>query len=88
MASTGFDVALNDGKTAPTLAEAGLSATATANCTFSVTADTTIMCTIVKGPATVATKTITLTRASDGSWTCATTVLQKLVGPSGVCLGT
>ncbi|MES2128446.1 MAG: pilin [Pseudomonadota bacterium] len=84
---TGFDVALNDGKTGLTVADAGLSATATANCTFTIT-DSTMVCTVVAGPSTVAGKTITLTRAADGSWSCGTTVLQKLVGPVGVCTGT
>ncbi len=92
---TPFDVALNDGKTpstttsdtTATLGDMGLATTATANCTLALTSST-IRCTIAGGPSTVSTKTITLTRSTEGLWTCATTVLQKLVGPTGVCTGT
>ena len=85
---TGFDVKMNDGVTIAAPEDAGLAAAAapTANCTFGATAST-LSCTIVAGPTTVAGKTITLTRAADGSWACTSTVLQKLIGPVGVCTG-
>jgi type IV pilus assembly protein PilA len=48
-----------------------------------------IVGTIVGGPAAVATKTITYTRnITTGAWTCASTVLQKYIGPVSVCTGT
>lgn len=48
----------------------------------------TIVATIVNGPSTVATRTITLNRAADGGWTCATTVLKKYItGGDAICVG-
>ena len=88
---TPFDVALNDGNTPGTapadLAGMGLASTATANCTLAASA-TALTCTIVGGPSSVATKSISLTRSAAGLWTCSTGVLQKLVGAPGVCTGT
>lgn len=85
-----FEVALNDGKTpgaaGAELADLGLATAATANCTLAVTG-TTLTCTIVGGPSSVATKVITLTRAGTGSWTCGATAAQKVIGPVGVCTG-
>ncbi len=88
---TAFDVALNDGNTPGTapadLAGMGLATTATANCLLSATA-TTLTCTIQGGPATVKGGVITLTRDTAGQWSCASTlVVQKLIGPVGVCDG-
>jgi type IV pilus assembly protein PilA len=96
---TGFEVALNDGLT-PAIPAAGTAPSATqaaigvqasnANTTIAVTSATTagvVTATIVGGSAQVSGKTITLTRdATTGQWTCATTVIQKLVGPTSVCL--
>ncbi|MCG2586443.1 pilin [Massilia sp. TS11] len=91
---TGVETALNDGS-APTLAATGLAA-ATTNCsTIAVAGDgtttaATITCTINGGPASVASKTITLTRAigATGTWSCGTQALQKYAGPTSVCTGT
>ena len=99
-AKTGFEVALNDGLT-PVIPAAGASPgtgeaaigvqLSNGNSTIAVTTATTagvITATIVGGSAQVATKTITLTRdATTGKWTCATTVVQKLVGPTSTCVG-
>ncbi len=100
-AKTGFEVALNDGLTpvipaagaAPAATEAAVGVQASnANTTIVITTATTagvITATIVGGSAQVAGKTITLTRGPvDGKWTCATTVVQKLVGPTNTCVGT
>ena len=88
----GVESALQNNE-APTLELAGLQAS-TPNCTLAVAgaagAEThTIVCTIVGGPASVAGKTITLTRtALTNSWACATTALQKYAGPEAICTGT
>lgn len=89
----GFDVKLNDGTPIAAPEDAGLApaASPTANCTFGASSST-LTCAIVGGPASVATKVITLTRDNAGAWTCdssdATTgVKQALIGPSGVCKG-
>jgi type IV pilus assembly protein PilA len=97
-AKTGFEVALNDGLT-PVIPAAGTAAAdgsaaigvqaANSNTNIVVTTATTagvVTATIVGGSAQVKDKTITLTRnATDGKWTCGTTVAQKLVGPDTVC---
>jgi type IV pilus assembly protein PilA len=67
---SGYEVKLNEGTPAPTIADAGLQASTT-NCTMSVPASGTgLICTIKAGPAAVAGKKITLTRATDGTWSC------------------
>jgi type IV pilus assembly protein PilA len=89
---TGMETSLNDG-TAPSVAGIGLQGT-TPNCNpIAVTGDAsattnTIACTIVGGPSTVATKTITLTRtAATGAWACTSTAAQKYAGPATACTG-
>ncbi|QKJ68149.1 pilin [Deefgea piscis] len=89
---TGFDSQLNDG-VAITADAAGLALVglkgSTSNCTTTVTGST-IVCTIVGGPATVAGKKITLTRANDGAWTCASDLADaatKLKLASKSCQG-
>lgn len=72
----GFDAAAAT-KTTATCALAGAAAVAGA---------TTAVCTINSGPADVNGKTITLTRATTGAWTCATTVPTKYYA-SGTCVG-
>jgi type IV pilus assembly protein PilA len=86
---TGYDVKVNEGAT-PTITDAGLQATTT-NCAMSVPASGLgLICTISGGPASVATKKITLTRTADGLWSCGTDVdaadKPKVVGTS--CTGT
>ena len=85
---TGFEVKLNEGATPAAPADAGLAATATANCTFAVTG-TTLACTIVGGPSKVNGKVITLTRAEAGTWSCGATVAaadqSAVIGAAGVC---
>jgi type IV pilus assembly protein PilA len=73
-----------DATAAEVLAATGLS-TPTSTCAITATnaanTNLTLVCTFNSGPASVNTKTLTLTRDySTGAWTCATTVLQKYVG--------
>ena len=87
----GFDALLNDGGVMeagkPELAGLAPVAKPTANCTFGAST-TTLTCAIVAGPASVAKKTITLSRdATTGAWTCGANVPQKLIGAEGVCKG-
>lgn len=94
-AKTGFEVALNDGKT-PVLAvadaatEAAIGVQATnANTTIEIPAATataqTVIATIVGGATGVKGEKITLTRTiATGQWECTTTVVKKL---SGSCTG-
>ena len=85
---TGFEVKLNEGVTPAAPGDVGLSATATANCSAFTVTGTTLTCKISGGPSTVADQNIVLTRDADGGWTCAAaTVKQKLIGTSGVCVG-
>lgn len=97
-AKTGFEVALNDGLKPVILAkgatagegEAAIGVQAdNANSKIAVTTATdagVITATIVGGSGQVLGKTITLTRdANTGQWTCATTVVQKLAGPTSTC---
>lgn len=86
---TGFEVKLNQGETFTAATAVGLSGSSTANCSFAASsADGTLTCTIVGGPTTVQGKDIVLTRAADGTWSCAaSTVDQKLIGPAAVCTG-
>ncbi len=70
---TGFEIALNSGKTGLTLDDAGLQAS-TGNCAITVT-DNTITCTIKNAPTQVNGKTITWTRnTTSGAWSCASSV--------------
>ena len=68
---TGFDVKLSEGATISAPEDAGLAAAAnpTTNCKFGATG-TTLTCQIQGGPSTVQGHTITLTRGSDGAWSC------------------
>ncbi len=63
----------------------------TANCaivpTTDLAANSTLVCTIVGGPSTVSGKTITWTRDVNGAWTCASTVSQRFIGATGICVG-
>ncbi|AMP06953.1 pilin [Collimonas pratensis] len=73
--------------------------TSTSNCDMTVggppdgSADNTLACSIKGGPASVATKTITLKRLANnaatdaGKWTCVTTAMQKYVGSDAICTG-
>jgi type IV pilus assembly protein PilA len=86
---TGYDVKMNENASAtPTLDDAGLKATST-NCTNAVGSSGGLTCTIIGGPASVAGKTITLARGTDGNWTCSNNVdpadKPKVVGTS--CTG-
>lgn len=89
--TTGMEVNLNEG-TLPTLSSIGLPAattTCTNTLTASLTANSTIACTIIGGPADVNGKTVTLTRdITTSAWSCATQVPQKYVGPVSLCTGT
>ncbi|UJB14265.1 pilin [Xanthomonas translucens] len=75
-----YEVALNEGKTSIAgIGDLGLKSP-TDRCTIgditALSATGSIVCTL-KGNTQVLNKTITLTRKTDGSWTCATTVLAK-----------
>ena len=90
----GIDTRLIDGETVAKPEDVGLAAAdkPTVNCKFAALADAdgaSLSCQIMGGPASVKDQTITLTRDKDsGAWTCsAATVLQKLIGPEGVCKG-
>ncbi len=80
-----------DQTAAETLAAAQWVKNPTATCALTTTAAvagvTTAVCTINSGPTSVNGKTITWTRAATGAWSCATTALQKYVGPAAVCTG-
>ena len=68
---TGYEIAINGGTAEPTLAQTGLKGT-TGNCTIAVDGSAgTIKCTILNAPSQVNGKTITWTRATDGTWSCA-----------------
>ena len=85
----GFDTRLLDGDTVATPEDVGLAAeaTPTANCKFTASADS-LTCNIVAGPTAVKEQNIVLTRDVNGNWKCtAPTVLQRLIGPAGVCEG-
>ena len=89
---TGFDVQMNDGTTIDATEDVGLSptATATANCIFSLVATNGgLICTIQGGPSAVSGMKIRLNRSADGVWDCETNVTtanqNKVVGPTGVC---
>ena len=70
---TGFEIAINSGTAAPTITDAKLAAS-TGNCTIAVDGSAgTIVCTLVNAPSQVNGKTITWTRATNGTWTCAST---------------
>ena len=81
----GFDAKLNDGEEIGAPEDAGLAPTAkpTSNCKFGATAAT-LTCEIVAGPASVATKVITLTRGTEGGWECTSNVDTKFIG-KGTC---
>ena len=71
---------------AEAVAAAGLSATATSNCTFSgegaADGSGNIKCTITGGPAVVKDKVITWSRTAAGSWACATDADAVYAPPS------
>jgi type IV pilus assembly protein PilA len=93
---TNFDQVVNDDATkTPTLDFATATSLnikdKTANCSFKVAYDKTdssgsMTCTIVGGPATVATKDIVWTRALTGQWSCTSKVDQRFMGPAENCL--
>jgi type IV pilus assembly protein PilA len=99
-AKTCFDTALNDGLT-PTLvsppANPGVEMfvcvqPANTNSNIALTNTTAagvITATIVGGAATVAGRTITLSRNQNtGAWTCASTAPQRFIGAVTICTGT
>lgn len=76
---TQYEVMLNEGKTTITgLSDLGLKDSDRCNITDITTLSETgtIVCTLAGSPK-IATNTITLTRATDGTWTCATTAAAK-----------
>ena len=78
---TQFEVMVNEGKTPSLVSTAsgyiGQTANGGSYCNLAVTANT-IVCTGKGGNADkFNTKTITLTRSTDGAWTCATTLEAK-----------
>jgi len=90
----GIETKLMDNETVSKPEEVGLAAQdkPTANCKFAAAASVdgaSLSCEIVAGPTSIKGQTITLARDKDsGVWTCtAPAVLQKLIGPEGVCKG-
>ena len=86
-AKTLFEVAVNEGKT-PSLTATdagfiGVTATSGTYCGFGVTA-TTIVCTIERANSVINGKTLTLTRAADGTWSCASNITDAKHKP-GSC---
>lgn len=88
---TGVDVLMNDNPNATAtevMTGSGLQ-TPTATCANTASAASsgavTLTCTVNSGPSSVNTKTIVLSRNTDGLWTCATTAAAKYFG-SGVCV--
>ena len=87
---TQFEVLMNEGTAASAASQIGLAvSTRCTTLTVAGAAGTTgtgsIQCTLAGTPA-INTKTITLSRASTGSWSCATTAASKYA-PKG-CSGT
>ncbi|TDV65758.1 pilin [Pseudomonas sp. LP_7_YM] len=70
---TGYEDQINQGAT-PDSTNINVPASSS-NCTVSVGATTAaLVCTLINAPPVVNTKTITLARATDGTWTCTTSV--------------
>jgi type IV pilus assembly protein PilA len=87
----GVDTLMNDNPDATkaqVVTASGLQAT-TATCgndgTAASAGATSLTCTINSGPASVKDKTITLNRAADGTWACATNAASKYFA-SNVCV--
>ncbi len=80
---TGFEVKVNEGAPPSSPADAGLSATDTANCAFEIDGST-MTCTIVNGPAAIAGKKINLTHSATG-WSCSTDAEEDHQGKA--CVG-
>lgn len=85
---TGFDVKMNEGTNPATVADANLQASTT-NCTMSLKDANGggLVCLVNGGPAAVNGSHITLSRAADGTWTCASDIANatdkaKIVGTS------
>lgn len=81
-AKTQFEVAVNEGKTPSLVATdegfIGVTANGGSFCNFGLTNNTTITCTLKNGNASkINNKTITLTRSSDGIWSCTTNLDAK-----------
>ncbi|MES2152121.1 MAG: pilin [Pseudomonadota bacterium] len=75
------DLVLTPDATAAVVLTSSKLSTPTSNCTITATAAvagaTTLVCTIIGGPASVAGKTVTWTRTDQGVWTCATNAAAK-----------
>ena len=82
-AKTPFEVAVNDGKTIADLDDVGSIQAESTNCSMSAGAST-LVCEIKGGPTAIAGDTITLTRDSEGLWTCGTDAEEKHAGPGCV----
>ncbi len=86
---TQFEVAINEGKSAADVADAAaIGLKISDRCTavdVDFKADGSIACTLGGSPK-VKDETITLTRDTDGTWTCATSITEKKYIPSG-CTG-
>ncbi|ROM65414.1 prepilin-type N-terminal cleavage/methylation domain-containing protein [Pseudomonas brassicacearum] len=83
-----FEDVMNQG-TNPTLANIG-GTSPTSNCTLTASGTAadgagTIACTLLNAPAPVLGKVITLTRSTQGVWTCGSTAVQEYL-PAG-CTG-
>ena len=77
---TAFEELMNNGESVADAAAIGLKAT-TNNCSITATGTAgstgTIECAMLKAPTQVASAKLTWTRATDGSWTCASSGASK-----------
>ena len=91
---TGYETLVNDGTVFTKLGEIGFTATSSSVCTFTATSFTgtdgavtnAINCTLKGNPA-IATKFISLSRGTNGSWTCSTTITDTKFIPKGCSTG-
>jgi len=69
---TGYEDAINQGTSFTTATAIGAASATTANCTLGASSSgNTITCALLNAPPAVSGATITLTRDSNGSWSCA-----------------
>jgi type IV pilus assembly protein PilA len=82
---TVVETKINDGTTVTDAASAGVTTTATSNCTLAVgmvSGAGTVTCTILNGSPQISSAVITWKRLIDGTWTCATTAASdKTLAP-------
>ncbi|GAB7564537.1 pilin [Methylobacillus methanolivorans] len=84
---TAFEVRVNDGGTVAAIADIGVPAATTGNCTISVTGNT-IACALQNTPSQISGRTITLTRdTTTGAWSCGSDISDKPKYAPKTCQG-